>query len=432
MAAARSAPVVAHQASYDLPLVDFSLVLRDGALADPRGREGLASLMMRTLRRGRRRQSQQVLNAAIAELGARLSARAGRSWLRIDATILARNLDPLLSLMAGLLFDPGFRRSDLAQLKRMAKASLMSIRDDDHLLAARHLRTACLNGHPYGRMVSGQPRTIASVDVDDLRRRWRQVFTVDNMLVGLAGPVSRRELSTLLTEHFGQLSRRRYRVKPLAPTRLPAGRRVRIVHKPGRHQNQIAIATLGAKARDRDLAALMVADAAFGGMFTSTLSHEVRVRRGWSYSVSSSLGFSQERDLWQMWSHPSTERAVDCLQLQLDLLERWVDRGSSASDIRRAKKYLIASRCFDVDTAAKRLELDIETWVYGLPSSHHRRFEQRVGSVSPQQAKEAVARRISARDLQIVVVGDAAKLEKPLSKLDGVTSVEVVPFTTSI
>jgi predicted Zn-dependent peptidase len=135
-----------------------------------------------------------------------------------------------------------------------------------------------------------------------------------------------------------------------------------------------------------------------------------------------------------MWSHPATERLADCAELQLRLLDEWVADGLRAREVGRAKQWLIRGRCFDEDTAAKRLDMRLERALRvgrNAPEPLDR-FRDDVRAVTRRTASEAAAQRIQPRDLAIVAVGDRRLLEPALSKLGGVTDLKVRPHTSRL
>lgn len=412
--------------SNDLPLVDLAIKIRGGALGDPQGKEGLTRVMARLLRRGTRKRSSEQVDAEIARLGARVSFTISREIVGVQASVLARNIEPLVALLAELLFEPAFRNADLARAKRRIRANLVSLQDDDHALASRHLSRLLFNGHLYGRPTGGTHASMGKIRRSDLIDRHAEMWTKGNLLIGAAGAIDDKELSRLARTYFGGLSGRRSRSTKLGAPKMPKGRRLLIVDKPGRSQMQLGIATLGVKLRDANYFPLLVADSAFGGMFTSRLMQEVRAVRGWSYSAYSSLGASRQRDAWRMWTHPSVDNARDCLALQLQLLEQWVEKGSTADEIRRAKRYLRGARCFDEDTAYRRLDVRMNAQLYGLGDEHQGGYRKAVGGVRRKDAHEAVQRRIRAQNLAIVAVGDAKTLKPLLGSVDGIRDVSVV------
>jgi zinc protease len=209
---------------------------------------------------------------------------------------------------------------------------------------------------------------------------------------------------------------------------LQGGRRVLVVDKPERTQTQILIGTLGTSVHDRDYVPLIVANTAFGGLFTSRLNDEVRAKRGLSYGCSSSFTLSRTRDLWSMHTFPSATDARSCIELQLGLYDAWVARGIRAGELGAVKRYLVKGNAFENDTAAKRLDQHLDIELFGWPKAHHTHFLPRVRATSRQDVSAALQRRMSRRDQVMTVVATADQLVPELEKLPDVKRIDVVRF----
>lgn len=411
-----------------LPLVDVEVAFPVGSLRDPAGREGLAQLTGQLMRFGPRGLSQERFEERLACLGARLSVEVSMRTTRARATVLRRNLDALLALLAQMVWDPAMRSGDFAKLKRQALAGLIARLDDDQTLGAICFREALFGAHPYGRPLGGHTESIARIGVKQVKDFYTRHIAHGAFFVGVAGDVIDAEARALIASHFPSVGRRKRRMPHVPPTRPRPGRHVVIVDKPERTQTQLFIGTLGARTRDRDLFPLIVSNTAFGGTFSSPLMQQVRAIRGWSYGAFSRLLHSTQRDAWYMWTAPAAEYSAQCAALQLELLERWIERGVSRADLRFAQRYLINSHCFDRDTPAKRLEAQLDIEILNIPRSYVDKHDELVAGVDRELAIRATRTRISARDLMIVVVADANGVAGSFEALPGVDSVEVLPF----
>ena len=134
-----------------LPLADVEIAFPVGSLEDPPGREGLLQLAAHLMRRGPKGVSQARFEDELARLGARVSVEVSMRATRFRATVLRRNLEPLFSTLANLVWDPALRSGDFTKLKRQAEAALLSRLDDDQTLGALH----------FGARSSGPTRTAA-------------------------------------------------------------------------------------------------------------------------------------------------------------------------------------------------------------------------------------------------------------------------------
>ena len=165
-----------------------------------------------------------------------------------------------------------------------------------------------------------------------------------------------------------------------------------IVDKPERTQTQILIGCLGSHTRDEDHVALLVANTIFGGTFTARMTQEVRSKRGWSYGAYSSMPIDRRRQSFSMWTFPKADDAGPCLKLELDMLHDLREKGVTKAELSWAKRYMVRSHCFAIDTAAKRVGLELDQTLYDLPEDYYSRYTERVQAVTLEQANLAASK----------------------------------------
>lgn len=415
--------------SHALPLVDFQLVLRTGSVHDPEGLEGTTRVTWRMVRMGTKSMQGHEVEEAIARLGGRLSIDVSTSYVAIHGAVIRRNVEPFFELVSGLVRRPAFRVADLTQVRRELLAELIAMRDNDRTLAAKSFRRALFAGHPYGRPVAGTRETLRAIRRGDLAACHARHFVGKNLVLGVAGDLGRAELESLVARHLSGLPRGAVPKEHVPAPKRKKGRRVIVVDKPDRQQTQVFIGMLGTRAGDPRYYPLVVGNAAFGGTFTSKLMQEVREKRGWSYGAYSRVGSDRQRDAWYMYTFPGATQAVDCIELELDLLDSLVTDGVSSRDHGFARRYLVGSHCFDVDTPAKRLEPRVEEDVYRLPAGYLTDYERHVRGVRREDANEALGKTLSSKDVLIALTATAKDVVPGLERLPGVGSVDVIPHT---
>ncbi len=419
--------VVLCEEEHSLPLVHVSVSLKTGSVHDPRGLSGVVRMCTRLLRMGTRKLSATQIEERIDAMGAHLGVGCSSSYVHIGGVVVAHNLEKFVALIGELIRSPAFRVADLSRVKRETLAELAAACDDDRSLAARHFRAFAFGEHPYARPIVGNSRSVKAITRAHVLRHYDKHFVSENAVIGFAGAITPLRARALVDRHL-TLARGKAPTESVPVPKLEKGRRLLIVDKPERTQTQILMGTLGTHLDDPDHVPLTVANVVFGGLFTARLTHEVRSKRGMSYGASSSLGHDRQRELWSMWTFPSSKQAFECAELELRLMEEWIKGGVKPSELRVAKSFLEKSHAFEVDTAQKRLDQRIETEVFGLPEDYHSGFTARVHGVNVQSANAALKKRLSSDDLAIVVVATAKDLRSELAKLPGIRSVEVVPF----
>lgn len=417
------------ESSNALPLVSIVVSLRNGAVSDPAGKDGLFRLMARMLRRGSEGMTALAIESAIDQLGGEVGLDVGPSTTSLHAQVIRRNLRPFCELLARIIGKPTFDEEELARLRRESIAALLEARDNDRSLAGLAFRRALFGGHLYSRSASGKPSTLEGLTRDDVRACYTRHFVRSELVVGFAGAITEAE-----AEELGRLLVNAVPEGPKPPLDIPepapvGQRRLVFVDKPERTQTQILIGTLGTWPHDDDHFPLVAATAVFGGTFTSRMMREIRSKRGWSYGTSARLSIERRRHAFTMSAAPGASDCAPCLALELRLLEDLVRDGIKPKELSFIKNYLVRSHAFEIDTAPKRLGEALENELLELPADYHSGYLDHVRAVTLEGANAALAKRLSTSDLAIVVVGTAGEiLDDVVAAIPNLASHEVVPF----
>lgn len=414
--------------SHALPLVHFQVVIPEGSLGDPLGKEGLTRLSARMLRRGTKSRDTRAIDEAVDALGAELSIDTTPSFVRIAGSVIRRSLEPMLALVSELLHEPTFPETELSQLKRESIAALLELTDNDQGLCAVQFRRTLFAGHPYARSALGTRRSIESIQHAEVVARFRDVLAQRPRVMAFSGAITRAEAEALSRQYFANgTAESSQRPRPPEPTPIQ-GRKLVIVDKPERTQTQIQLGSLGTHPHDDDHTALLVGNAIFGGTFTARLMRAVRSERGWSYGASSRLAIDRVREGFSVWTFPAAADATPCIELELTLLEDWIEHGIKEDELAFAKSYLVKSHAFSVDTADKRVEQALDVWLYDLPADYFSAYTTRIEQVSVEQVNAALKRRLSSKNLVITVLATESEIGAALRSLPDLDSVQVVPF----
>ena len=109
-----------------LPLVQVSLTFPIGTGDDPEGKAGLAHLTARLLDQGTASRTATELAEAFEQLGTAVHVGADRDDTAIGVRVLARNLEPTLTLLAEMLMSPRFDPRDFDREQHPAACQLVT------------------------------------------------------------------------------------------------------------------------------------------------------------------------------------------------------------------------------------------------------------------------------------------------------------------
>lgn len=398
------------------PLVSLHLWFAAGPPLDPPGREGLSALMIRALIRGTRRRDRRAVEEAVEALGTELTTSTQRHSVGIGGSLLARHLGPFVEVLAEVVAEPAFQADEVDRTRRELEAELDALVDDDNALAQRWFRRTLFAETRFAHGTNGYKESLARITVDDVTSWHQRTFCRSGLVVGASGPLTRTALEAVLAPVTAALPAGEpvdWHL-PAPPRPTP---RIVVVHKADRGQAQIIAGHPVIAANHPDFLAVSLATTAFGGTFTARLMQEVRVKRGLSYGAYAHLSGDRVGAHYALSAAPEAAKAVETLGLLRSEYERFVDEGLRDDEIEFARRNLIASFAFSVETPALVASQRVRARLLGRPDDHLATWRARVEALAPDAVRAAVRRHLDPTAVSAVVVGDAAALVPALSPL---------------
>jgi zinc protease len=207
------------------------------------------------------------------------------------------------------------------------------------------------------------------------------------------------------------------------------GRRVALVDKADRSQVQLVFGHPSVAADDPDYYALQIATTAFGGgMFTSRLMQEVRVKRGWSYGASARLGMERVAGMYTLQAAPAQSYADETLDLMLKEYAKFVREGLTDDEVEFARGYLINSFAFSIETPAQRVGQLVRAKLLGRPDDYVDTYVKRIQALKADEIRDAVRRRLDPDNVVVVMVCTAPPLRDKIAAVEGIGEVTLHPY----
>ena len=110
---------------HDVPLIAFSAVVRGGAVSDPAGESGLASLLVGLLQKGSGAREASAFAETVASVGGQIETSASTESIAVSGSFLARDQQLMIELLADMLQRP---RLELGQFDTLRARQIEFIR----------------------------------------------------------------------------------------------------------------------------------------------------------------------------------------------------------------------------------------------------------------------------------------------------------------
>ena len=185
---------------------------------------------------------------------------------------------------------------------------------------------------------------------------------------------------------------------------------IAVVDRPGSVQSQVRLAAPGIPRNDPDFAALSIANAAFGGCFSSRLVTRLREHLGLAYRVHSGFADHGDRVVIGVEVDTATEVTATALAQLGQQLELMTSAPPSRAEITAVRRHMIGMSTVSAATQRAFTDTLASTVFLGQSPDWTTRLLGRLRTTTPEQVT-AVARRFYAPSAMTgIVLGDAARI----------------------
>lgn len=398
------------------PLVTAQLFFLAGNKRDPKDIPGLAASVASMLMQGTTTRTYQQIAKELDGLGGTLTASTGADSLFIDASVLSENAAQMLNLISDIARNAVFPTGELDLHKQNRKQQLLVQHSQPGYVANEEYRKLIFGDTPYAH-VGPTAEAIDKLDRETLQN-FRDTFLVPNnaylVLVGKL-PV-RTELMKAITAEFGSWQRKAVPAYN-SPKPPDSKRQLVIVDRPGSVQADMRIGRIAATYNDPAFFPESVASIIEGGGPSSRLFLDIREKRGYAYDVHTEVSALADGGNFSTVTQVRNDVAADALQGILEHLDRIAKQPVEKQELSDAKSYANGVFLLGMEPQRGLADRLAQMKVMNLPKNYLETYTTRINSVEPDQIEAAAAKFIAPETDTIVVVGDAAKLQKPLEKI---------------
>lgn len=376
-------------------------------------------LLERTMLLGTAERSQPEIAEALQRVGGAMRVSSDSDRLVVSAEALRDGLPDLLGLIAEVLTGAAYPTREVeGEAARLADQTRRALSQPGVVADEAWLRRA-FGDHPYGREYP-TPDEVLAVSAASLRSAHRRRLVPAGSLLVLVGDLSpartldRVEQALSAWDTAGK------------PTRVPKVASMQpqpllLVDRPGAVQSNLRVGGPATSRTDPDFAAVELANALFGGYFSSRLTMNIREDKGYTYSPRSSLQHGAAASFVLLQADVATEATAPALLEVGYELGRMASLPPTEAEVRDTAQYLAGVLALSTATQAGLAGTLTVLLADGLDVSWLREHPRRLMKVTPEDVYEVARRLLAPSRMVAAVVGDAALVEEPLQALGEVT-----------
>lgn len=260
-----------------------ALVVNAGCRDELKGEYGIAHFAEHALFKGTERRKAYQVNCRLENLGGELNAYTTKEDTTLHATVLRRDFQRAVELIADVIFHSSFPDKELCKEREVIADEINSYKDSPSERIYDDFEDLIFRGSELGHNILGSKASISRFDSAALHRFVERTYTTDQMVFSSIGNFSVATARAVAERYLGCVE----------PTKRGFVRQQPLAYEPfdvhlmrHTHQAHGIIGTRGYSISDeRRLPLALLVNILGGPSANSLLNIELREKRGLSYNV---------------------------------------------------------------------------------------------------------------------------------------------------
>ncbi|QDG34196.1 insulinase family protein [Alteromonas mediterranea] len=404
--------------STETPTVTLTLGMDGGMLLDSEGKAGTAYLTALLMNETTKHYSNEALASELAKLGSSIRFSTAGRYSQVYVSTLTKHLDETLALLKEKLFNPAFTEEDFERMKERVVQGLQQQAKTPSSLA-RRARDLILFGEDNRVSLpdEGTLETVQSITLDDVKTFYKNYYSPDKASIVAVGNLSKKNMVETL-DFIGQWQGNAYEFTDYSDFPQYNENQIFLIDSPEAVQSVVYIV-------DRSLPFDATGDHfksrlmnfPLGGAFNSRINLNLREDKGFTYGANS--GFVGGKTLG--WFEVSTDLTAantgEGIKEILGEIERYRSEGVEKAEIDFMRNAFTLSDALEFETPTSKARFLRQLLSYGLEKGYREAQLDIINNIDKESIDALAKQYLNLDKMQIIVVGDKAKILPQLNAL---------------
>lgn len=339
--------------------------------------------------------------------GVKLNFSTQKDQLTGSFQVISTQKQKGFELFYEALNHPRFDKDDINKIKNQIVASIKIDQSNISTLASDKFNENFFLEHNFSKNVKGSKQSLQNITRDDLLRVHKKILQKRNLVIGVSGKISEREIKKLIDFVFGETGDDPKIKGPNPFSVLMKGTKV---HKMQTPQTSVVFGHPGVSRKDEVFFALRIANYVLGGGgFQSRLYKNIREKKGLVYSVYSYL-LSYENDGVIVGGFQTRNKSVnETINRVRNEWNKIQKNGISKQELEDAKAYFNGSFIRNFTSTISIANLLQIVQYYDLGEDYFRIRSKIINNLSLKEVNSIIAEFFKTDQLFFMIVGEPGK-----------------------
>jgi predicted Zn-dependent peptidase len=325
-----------------------ALVVNAGCRDELKGEYGIAHFTEHALFKGTERRKAYQVNCRLENLGGELNAYTTKEDTTLHATVLRRDFQRAVELIADVMFHSTFPDRELCKEREVIADEINSYKDSPSERIYDDFEDLIFSGSELGHNILGSKASIARFDSAALRRFVERTYTTDHMVFSSIGNFSASTARAIAERYLGgERPTQRGFVRATPSAYEPFD--VRMLRHT--HQAHGILGTRGYSIADeRRLPLALLVNILGGPSANSLLNIELREKRGLSYNVEATYTPYSDCGIVGIYFSSDHDNMAQCIELIEENVDHLTHTLISPRRLAVAKRQFVAQMAISMES----------------------------------------------------------------------------------
>jgi zinc protease len=425
-------------------------MFKNGSVCDPQGKEGLTYTTSQLINQG------GTGELTFSDIQDKIYPMAASYFSTVDKEVTIFTflfhkdwLEQFYPIMIGLITNPSLNQSDFDRVKNNQQAYVDQVirASSDEEYSKKALEDFLFRGTNYQHMVEGKTASAAAIILDDVKNHYKNFFTKNNLMIGIAGDYPDSFLEKLKSD-IEKLPDTKPAIPAPPVVKMPDGIEVEIISKEGAFGSAIFTGyPLSITRADDEFAALMVANSYLGEHRKSyaKLYQVIREQRSMNYGDYSYIewyhngggnmvppsGVPRQSNYFALWIRPvqiakqlkmqyeelkdvNVGHAHFALRMALREMDKMIKNGLSEEDFEATRAFLKSYIRLYIKSPDQQLGYLMDSKMYGR-DNYIEELSELLSDLTLEDVNNAIKKYMQIYNMKITIVTDVSEAQ-PLAE----------------
>jgi zinc protease len=415
--------------SHRAPTVSLTISIPSSPLRDPQGMPGVAEATAALMPMGTTTRTARQISETLADLGATVSFSAGagggggrggrggggEGGGSISVSALSENFDEALAVMSDILLHPSFPADEFEKWKTRQRSAIEQARTSPTGLGNEMMMKVLYPGdaRQFTRLTT---ESLNKLTRENLIEHYKSFYVPSGEWAGIVGDITPQKAMASLEKALGG-----WKGGPIGKVTVSihepiAEKKVYLVNRPGSVQTDLVLTNRAVDRMSPDYIDCLVMNQVLGSGPAARLFRIIREEKGYTYGVSSSFTASRTMQHFSSSMLVRTEVTEPALADLLKEFKEIRDVAVPKEELEGAKRTLVASFALGLENPATVLQRWMQQREFGLPADYWDTYTEKIAAVTAQDVARVAKKYVPYDNVQIIAVGDGAKIRELLKK----------------